>query len=233
MKIEDIEEKTGIEFKDKNLLRTALTHRSYLNEAETHQPVHDNERLEYLGDALLDFVVAEMLCKRFPEFKEGLLTDIRAALVKTESLAELARRIDLGNYLYMGHGEVASGGREREATLCAAFEALVGAIYMDQGLDVTRKFVLPLLEPMLPQALDMAMRKDPKSRLQEMAQARSMGTPRYREVGQEGPDHHRIFTMGVYIGDKEYGRGKGSSKQIAGQMAAKEALERLERENNG
>ncbi len=231
MKIEELEERIGVEFRDKNLLRQALTHRSYLNEAETHQPLEDNERLEYLGDALLDFIVAEMLCKRFPEFREGPLTDVRAALVRSASLAELARRIELGSYLYMGHGEAASGGRQREATLCAAFEALMGAIYMDQGLEVARAFVLPLLEDMLPQAVEIALRKDPKSRLQELAQARGMGTPRYREIAQEGPDHRRTFTIGAYIGDVEYGRGKGSSKQAAGQAAAEEALRRLEAED--
>ena len=231
MKIEELEEKIGIEFHDKGLLRKALTHRSYLNEAETHQPLEDNERLEYLGDALLDFIVAEMLCERFPEFREGPLTDVRAALVRSESLARLARQIDLGSYLYMGHGEAASGGRDREATLCAAFEALMGAIYLDHGLEVARDFVLPLLETMLPQVMEMALRKDPKSRLQELAQARGMGTPRYREIAQEGPAHRRVFTIGAYIGDIEYGRGKGSSKQAAGQAAAAEALKRLEAEN--
>lgn len=217
----------GIKFGDKSLLKRALTHRSYINEIPDIA-WEDNERLEFLGDAIIDFLVAEYLYHKFPEMDEGVLTAIRANLVRRETLARFARQIHLGDHLLMGSGEEQSGGRERDATLCAAFEALVGAIYLDQGLDTTREFVLSFVREALNDALDQAMRKDAKTRLQEWSQAVLHLTPRYVTVGAHGPDHAKTFTVEVYIGDIVAGRGEGHSKQAAAQAAAEDALGRLD-----
>ncbi len=226
-RVNALEQDLGIPFHDKSLLRRALTHRSYLNEVDD-VTWEDNERLEFLGDAIIDFIVAEYLYHRFPEMREGVLTAVRANLVRRDTLAQFAREIRLGEYLLMGSGEEQSGGREREATLCAAFEALVGAVYLDQGLDVTRRFILSFVERALPQALDRALRKDAKTRLQEWSQATLRITPRYVTVSAEGPDHAKTFTVEVRIGPIVAGRGTGNSKQIAAQAAAADALARTE-----
>jgi ribonuclease-3 len=235
--ITDLEQKLGIQFQDKSLLHRALIHRSYLNEHPDF-PLEDNERLEFLGDAVLDFVTGEYLYHRFPELREGPLTSLRSALVRRDTLAQFARQLDLGNFLWMGHGEAESGGRERPATLCAAFEALVGALYLDQGLEGLDDLLEPLVAPEVAHILRDETHKDPKSLLQEMAQARMHHTPRYVTVGESGPDHAKIFTVQVKIGGEVYGEGYGPSKQHAAQAAAQEALERLteeeeERLNNG
>lgn len=221
------EERLGIAFRDKSLLKRALTHSSYINETG-YISWEDNERLEFLGDSVIDFIVAEYLYHRFPEMSEGVLTNIRSYLVRKETLARFARQIDLGAYLYMGSGEVQSGGRERDATLCAAFEALVGAIYLDRGLETTREFVLGFVKDHLDEALEQALRKDAKSRLQEWSQATLHLTPRYVTVKAQGPDHARVFTVDVYIGDVVAGRGVGTSKQAATQAAAEDALSRVD-----
>ncbi len=218
-------EREGVPFRDAILLRTALTHRSFLNE---HPDLtwEDNERLEYLGDAVLDFMLAEYLYLHFPAASEGDLTALRAALVRRETLAHFARAMGLGEALLMGHGEAETGGRERPAILCATFEALVGALYLDQGLAGARQFVLPLMEQELADARVEAADKDPKSRLQEVAQAVVGKTPRYRTLKAEGPDHAKLFTVQVFIGDRVCGQGEGPSKQIAAQQAASDALAR-------
>jgi ribonuclease III len=210
-------------FRDLTLLRTALTHRSFLNE-HADLAWEDNERLEYLGDAVLDFMLAEYLYLHFPSASEGDLTALRAALVRRETLARFAREMRLGEVLLMGHGEIDTGGRDRPATLCAAFEALVGGVYLDQGLEGASQLVLPLMEQELADARVEAADKDPKSRLQERAQGMLGQTPRYRAVRAEGPDHAKIFTVQVFIGDMVYGEGEGPSKQIAAQQAALDAL---------
>lgn len=218
-------ERNGLKFDDPELLRTALTHRSYLNE---HPDVEwdDNERLEYLGDAVLDFLLADMLFRRFSEAREGELTGLRSALARRETLARLAERLGLGEALLMGHGEVETGGRTRAATLCAAFEALVGALYLDQGLEAVAGFVMPLMEQELAAARAEVSDKDPKSRLQELAQGLLGVTPRYRTVKAEGPDHAKVFTVEVYLGDAVCGVGEGHGKQVAAQRAAADALAR-------
>ncbi len=221
------EARLGITFRDKSLLKRALTHSSYINELE-HVPWEDNERLEFLGDAVIDFIVAEYLYHKFPEMPEGVLTAVRSNLVRKETLARFAREIDLGTHLYMGAGEAQSGGRERDATLCAAFEALVGAMYLDQGLDVAREFVLGFVQRFLDEALEQALKKDAKSRLQEWSQATLHVTPRYVTVNAQGPDHARVFTVEVRIGPVVAGRGVGTSKQSATQAAAEDALSRLD-----
>jgi len=224
--IDSFESATGLIFHDKSLLLRALTHRSFLNEYPEF-PIADNERLEFLGDAVLDFLVGEFVYHRFPEMREGGLTNLRAALVRREALAHFARQMDLGRHLRMGRGEAESGGRERPATLCAAFEALVGALYLDQGLERVKAFLLPFIEPELERVLQEALEKDPKSRLQEWSQAEMQLTPHYRTVAERGPDHAKEFTVEVTIGGVPYGRGVGRSKQAAAQAAAAQALERL------
>jgi ribonuclease III len=225
----DLEQALGLVFVDKSLLQRALTHRSYLNE-HPEFALEDNERLEFLGDAVLDFVTGAFLYHRFPELAEGPLTSLRSALVRRDTLARFARRFDLGRYLSLGHGEAESGGRERPALLCATFEALVGAIYLDQGLEVVHQLLEPLIGPEVTATLRERADRDAKSQLQEMAQAWLHHTPRYTTVAESGPDHAKEFTVQVTIGRNAYGQGTGPSKQQAAQVAAQVALERLEAE---
>lgn len=226
-----LEAETGLklEFFDKTLLRRALTHRSYLNENPDYL-LEDNERLEFLGDAILDFITAEHLYHHYPEMPEGRLTNLRSALVRTERLALFAEKIELGQHLFLGRGEEESGGRERPAILCDAFEALVGALYLDKGMDFTRDFVCRLIKPSLAEILTSNAEKDAKSELQEVAQSYYQLTPTYRTVAERGPDHAKEFTVEAVIGNKAYGRGTGLSKQNAAQAAAQEALQVLRKE---
>lgn len=221
----------GLNFEDKTLLLRALTHRSYINENPDFI-LEDNERLEFLGDAVLDFFTAEYLYHRFPEMREGELTSLRAALVRTEALAHLARKINLGRCLYLGHGEEAGGGRRRLAVLCDAFEALVGALHLDQGLPAVKAFIEPLIDPEVERILTKDLDKDPKSLLQELSQAELEITPRYRTVGESGPDHAKEFIVEAVIGGQTYGRGVGRSKHVAARAAAQDALNQLRRELN-
>ncbi len=220
-----VEQRLGVRFAHPELLREALTHTSYVNE----QPcafAADNERLEYLGDAVLDFLVGEALYRRYPAAREGLLTSMRAAIVRTDSLARASRRLDLGAHLFLGRGEEASGGRERAANLAAAFEALLGAAYLDQGLDTARRLVLDLLGDAI-QALNASATRDAKSLLQERVQARIHCTPVYRTSAERGPDHAKEFVVEVLVGEDVVGVGTGPSKQVAEQAAAQAALEHL------
>jgi ribonuclease-3 len=223
------EQSLNVTFSDKALLQRALTHRSYLNENPEY-PLEDNERLEFLGDAILDFITGEYLYHHFPEMAEGQLTNLRSALVRTETLARFATELHLGDYLFLGRGEEECGGRQRKAILCDAFEALIGALYLERGLDFTRQYVYKMIEPALEEILTSDTQKDAKSLLQEMAQSRYQLTPTYRTIREEGPDHAKEFTVEALIGNKVYGRGTGFSKQIAAQAAAQQALEALERE---
>jgi ribonuclease-3 len=226
MNLSELEEILRITFIDKSLLRRALTHRSYLNENPDY-PLSDNERLELLGDAVLDFLTAKYLYNRFPEMAEGRLTSLRAALVKTETLAQFAKDWNLGEHLLLSRGEAESGGRERQAILCAAFEALVGAILLDQGLQAAEDFTLRCIEPEVSHILDEELYKDAKSTLQELTQGQLQITPIYRTVAERGPDHAKEFTVEVLIGDEVYGRGIGHNKQVAEQEAAQVALQRM------
>ncbi len=223
----ELEQDLGFDFADKSLLQRALIHRSYLNEHPDF-PLEDNERLEFLGDAVLDFVTGEYLYHRFPEWAEGQLTSMRSALVRRETLARFAQRLGLGHCLLMGHGEAESGGRDRPATLCATFEALVGALYLDQGLGAVLVFLQPLIEPEVTHTMHAHLDRDAKSQLQELAQGHMHHTPRYVTVAESGPDHAKEFTVHVTIGGVTYGQGTGLSKQQAAQAAAGEALQRLE-----
>jgi ribonuclease-3 len=214
-------------FDDKTLLQRALTHRSYLNENPGY-PLEDNERLEFLGDAVLDFVVGEYLYQRFSDNDEGMLTSLRAALVCTRSLAAFATQIGLGDHLLLGRGEDEGGGRKRSAVLCGAFEALIGALYLDQSLTQVNEFVMPIFEPALDHILQNNLDKDAKSVLQELSQAHLGYTPRYQTINTRGPDHDKIFTVAVVINGVTYGKGEGRSKQSSAQAAAAEALKQLE-----
>jgi ribonuclease-3 len=224
-----VEAGLGLTFDDKTLLQRALTHRSYVNENPSF-PLEDNERLEFLGDAILDFVTAEYLYHRFPEMDEGRLTSLRAALVRTETLAQFASQLELGACLFMGRGEEENGGRERQIILCGCYEALVGALYLDQGIEATRAFIIKAIKPVIQQVLESDAEKDSKSRLQELSQKHRRITPTYRTLSEQGPDHAKEFTVAAMIGRKKYGVGTGNSKQAAAQLAAQAALERLERE---
>ncbi len=214
-------------FNDPSLLQRALTHSSYLNEHPELPSEDDNERLEFLGDSILDFVAAEYLFKRYPEFAEGRLTSIRAALVRMESLGDYANQIRLGDQLRLGKGESETGGRARLSMLADAFEAVIGALYLDQGFDAAVNFVQPLIAAEADRIVSDQKDRDAKSILQEWCQAQRSITPHYRTISAIGPDHAKIFTVEVYLGDEAVGRGEGTSKQIAAQAAAAEALTRL------
>lgn len=223
--IADLAQRLGLPFSNLGLLARALTHRSYLN--ENHHVLEDNERLEFLGDAVLDFIVGSWVYHHFPEMPEGELTKIRSALVRTDTLAAFARHLNLGSALRLGKGELVSGGRQRDTLLCAVFEAVVGALYLDAGIQAVQQFIEPLIESMRDRVLNRAEIYDPKSAFQEWAQSQKLGTPRYHTIEASGPDHAKTFIVEVQINGKTYGRGNGPSKHIAAQMAAQSALEML------
>ena len=215
---------------DLRLLTRALTHRSYVNE---HQDVpSDNERLEFLGDAVLDFVVGAWVYNHFPEMAEGDLTRMRSALVRTEMLADFSRQMKLGQAMRLGRGELQGGGRDRDTLLCATFESIIGALYQHKGLEQVRTFILPFLEPAADQILAQMSTIDAKSRLQEWTQSQGLGIPRYVTAQAEGPDHARTFEVEVLVGGKPLGRGQGPSKQVAQQSAAQNALSAIETDSS-
>lgn len=224
-----MQQNLGVQFRNPALLREALTHTSYVNENPC-EVTTDNERLEFLGDAILDFLVAEALFLRFPMAREGELTAMRAALVRTDFLARVARRLQLGSHLFLGRGEEASGGRQRGANLCAALEAVVGAIFLDRGLDETRYLIHSLFGSAIDALGEAKTMRDPKSRLQERVQSQLHCTPVYRTVSESGPDHAKEFVVEVIVREQVLGTGSGSSKQAAEQAAARAALEALARE---
>jgi len=219
----DLSRRLGLPFSNLSLLTRALTHRSFVN--ENPNSLEDNERLEFLGDAVLDFIVGAWVYHRFPEMPEGDLTKMRSALVRNDQLAEFARRLNLGPALRLGRGEYSSGGRYRDGLLGSLFEAVVGALYLEAGLDAVVAFVDPLLE----EARESVLTKihDPKSQLQEWAQGQKLGAPHYKTVLTTGPDHAKEFDVAVEIGGKVMGQGHGTNKHAAEQAAAKIALESL------
>lgn len=222
--LQTLQQEIGFTFDDLLLLKRALTHASYLNE-NPDCAWGDNERLEFLGDAVADFVAADYLYARFPHWREGELTAVRAELVRSDTLAGFAARIGLGDYLLLGRGEEQGGGRTRAAMLSDAFEALVGAIYVAGGLESARRFLLPFLEGVVGQEAVPEVPRDAKTRFQEWAQAVRRATPVYVTVAESGPDHAREFTVEVRIQGQVCGRGTGRSKQAAEQAAARAALE--------
>jgi ribonuclease-3 len=222
-----LEERLGVTFKDAALLRQALVHSSFVNENPEEAP-ESNERLEFLGDAVLGLIVADDLYAAFPGEDEGSLTELRTHLVRRDTLATVARRLDLGSDLLLGRGEEAGGGRERQTNMAHAYEAVVGSIFLDSGLDVARDFVRRSLSEEFESIRQRTFQADPKSHLQELSQSRYQSTPIYRLVEAEGPDHARRFTVEVLVDGQARGRGSGSSKQQAEKEAAREALQRLE-----
>jgi ribonuclease-3 len=219
---EEFSRRLKISFRNMLLLRRALTHRSYLNEHP--EAIEDNERLEFLGDAVLDFLVGAWLYNRFPEMREGDLTRLRSALVRTEQLAAFSSTFGFGSALRLGRGESQAGGRIRIALLCATFEAVVGAIYLDSGLEAVSAFVEPLLEPAARQVLENNRDHDAKSRLQELVQAKGYPPPLYHTVDSQGPEHSKVFEVEVLVNGGVVARGRGTSKQTAAQEAAQAAL---------
>lgn len=220
---EQIEQIIGVTFKSEDLIKTACTHRSYLNEHRSTVKEH-NERLEFLGDAVLELVVTDFLYRSFPKKPEGELTSWRAALVKTESLAALADELQVGQFLLMSRGEAKSGGRTRMALLANLVEAIIGAIYLDQGYQAAATFIEKNINSKLDAILKAGLHIDAKSHFQEIAQEKEGVTPHYEVLSETGPDHDKTFEVAVYLGKKLWGKGKGNSKQTAQQSAAQDAL---------
>ena len=220
-----LQQTLGISFNDPSLLEQALVHSSYVNE---NPSLASNERLEFLGDAVLGLVIAEKLYQDFPHFDEGEMTKLRAALVRGGTLARVARTIKLGDYLYLGKGEKASGGRRKPANLAGALEAMIAAIFLDQGLTTSNDLVLRLFNEELQRVgASQEAGVDYKSQLQELIQAREQQKPTYQLVVAVGPDHDRRFTVEVRVGDTVLGKGSGKSKKAAETEAAHTALEQL------
>jgi len=219
----DLSRRLNLPFSNLSLLTRAFTHRSYVN--ENPNSLEDNERLEFLGDAVLDFIVGAWAYNRFPEMPEGELTKVRSAIVRNDQLANFSRHLKLGGALRLGRGEFASGGNDRDVLLGSTFEALIGALYLDSGLGVVEAFVHPMLNASQEYILDEI--HDPKSQLQEWAQAEKLGTPQYVTISSKGPDHAKEFEVEARIKGVAYGRGHGSSKHVAARIAAQTALEAL------
>ncbi len=222
----ELESRLGVSFRDKAILNVALTHSSYLNE-NPGEAAESNERLEFLGDAMIGSAVGEELYCRRPGWTEGQLTQARAALVKGATLSRVARGLRLGDYLRMGAGELAGGGSQRSGNLEAALEAVAGALFLDQGYDATRKFVVRVLCPEIDD-LDAVHLQNPKSTLQEAVQANGLAPPTYEIVNATGADHAPSFTVEVSVDGEVVGRGDGSRKADAEQRAAAEALDKLD-----
>lgn len=225
----ELEAKLHLKFKNPGLLKQALIHTSYLNE-NPGIGVGSNERLEFLGDAALGVVVAQQLYNEYPDVDEGKLTELRAHLVRRDTLARAAGRFELGEYLQLGRGEDAAGGRRRPTNMARAYEALVGAIFLDGGIASVRAFVRRTLRDELQALRKKGMPHDPKSRLQEVVQSRWQTTPSYKLLKTEGPDHARRFTVQVTVGGKSLGVGEGRSKQMAEKEAAQQALNEIEQQ---
>ena len=224
--IKRFEKRLGYKFKRREHLKRALTHKSFTNELRL-AATENNERYEYLGDAVLELSISRLLMDRFPEHPEGELSKLRAAIVNEEQLAELAREISLGDYLYLGKGEDQTGGRDKPSLLSDAFEAVLGAVYLDRGFDKAFAVVGRHYEGILDRAGGVGFVKDYKTKLQEESQCRYRAIPRYKLAGEHGPDHRKLFEVHLYIRDDLWGIGKGQSKKAAEQAAAKEALDKM------
>ena len=218
-----LQKKIGIKLKNQKLLENAFVHRSYLNE-HRKEGLQSNERIEFLGDAVLELASTRHLFDKCPDESEGAMTSFRSALVKGKPLAEIARELDLGKYLFLSHGEEQSGGREKNYILANTVEALIGAIYLDQGYTVAEKFINKFITTKLDEIIEKGLHVDAKSRFQETCQEIEDKTPYYKVLKEEGPDHEKAFIMGAYIEEKLIGKGKGTSKQNAEDQAAKSAL---------
>lgn len=221
--LKTFEDAIGVTFNDAKILRQAFTHRSYLNEHRGETAGH-NERLEFLGDAVLELVSTHFLYEKFPESTEGELTAYRAALVNAVTCAEVASELGMNDYLLLSRGEAKDNGRARAVLLANAFEALVGAIYVDQGYDAASTFINTFLLPKIDDIVRKRLWQDPKSTLQEKAQETEGATPSYAVIKESGPDHDKHFLVGVYVKEELFGQGEGKSKQEAEQDAARAAL---------
>jgi ribonuclease-3 len=222
----DCQKELGISFHQESLLEQAFVHLSYLNENPSFARP-SNERLEFLGDAILNFIVTEKLYEEFPQLSEGELTEIRAALVCRDTLAELASSLKLGDWLLLGRGEEANGGRAKESTLANAMEALIGALYLDQGIAKTRRFILRQLKPELEKIKAGKITPNYKALVQELIQGQKRPTPVYRLVEATGPDHSKQFTAEILVEGEVLGKGVGKSKKVAESQAARAAWEKL------
>ncbi len=226
----EFQENVGIKFDDINLLNVSLAHSSYVNEILSD--MQDNEKLEFLGDSVLALIVNEYLYNKYPEKLEGQLSKLKSIVVSEHSLAEIARSIDLGKYLLLGKGERQYGGAERSAILADAMEAVLGAYYLDSGLEKAREFILPHIIKELNKINKNEHKKDYKTSLQLFVQQKYKSCPLYKTIKEEGPDHNKIFYVNVYIENEEYGMGNGNNKKSAQQRAAKDALKRLKKEES-
>lgn len=228
--LEALEERMGVRFRRRELLEQALTHSSYVNEMRARgQVIPDNERLEFLGDAVLQLAVSEFLFRAFPHMSEGEMTKLRASIVCEATLVTLAESLRFGEYIRLGKGEELTGGRARPSLLADAFEAVVGALYLDQGYDAVVSLLERLIFPRVRNG-EFFYNNDYKSRLQEEVQRRNLGTLQYNIAAERGPAHHREFVSEVFLGDRLLGVGQGRSKKEAEQQAAAQALEKLTRE---
>lgn len=214
----------GVTFRDMHLLRIAFTHRSYVNEHRDEGAEH-NERLEFLGDAVLELVVTTFLFEKFPDRTEGDLTAYRAALVNTNTISDAAVQLGMNNFLRLSRGEARDTGRARQYILANTFEAVIGAMYLDQGYDAAKHFIAAHIFPLVDEVVRKRLWQDNKSRFQEEAQERLSITPSYATLNEQGPDHNKRFTVGAFLAEHLVARGEGSSKQEAEQSAAKAALE--------
>jgi len=218
-------ERLGISIKNEMLIKQSFVHRSYINESK--QKLNSNERLEFLGDSILSYIVSDYLYHKYPDLSEGELTNLRSSLVKTPTLALISKSINLGDYLLLSRGEEESGGRNNPSLLADTLEAVIGAIYVDQGLTAVKKIILEIiLQPILPKIIKNKSYKDAKSMFQEKVQEANKISPLYKVVKEEGPDHAKKFTIGVYVGEKLWGKGAGKNKHEAEQYAAIDALEK-------
>lgn len=225
VEINRLKDLLGFEWNNEELLHLAMTHSSY--SYENKDRLLNNQRMEFLGDAVLELLASELLYHLFPERTEGELTKFRASAVCESSLARLARGLNLGRCLYMGRGEERSGGRERPSILADSFESLLGAVYLDQGLEVARKFLLELIQPLIDDIIKGNLDRDFKTELQELLQKKSGEPVNYIILREEGPDHQKVFTAGVVHNGREMGRGSGHSKKEAEQQAARIALQKM------
>jgi ribonuclease-3 len=228
-KLSELQDRLGYRFKDPSLLQHALTHKSYANEYRLGALGH-NERLEFLGDTVLDFVISDIIMRLCPTSPEGELSKIRAVIVSEGSLSRSARELELGGYLLLGRGEEQTGGREKPSLLANAFEAIVAAMYLDGGLEPAYCFLQERLEDNIKSVTETGQTHDFKTELQERCQSAYGSLPRYQVVGESGPDHQKVFEVEIEAGGRQLGRGVGKSKKEAEQEAAREALERLKLE---
>lgn len=226
--LNNLERSLKIDFQNKDLLAQAMVHRSFLNE-NPNSSLSSNERMEFLGDAVLSFVISDFLYARFPHYQEGDLTNLRSRIVRTTSLAQIAKKLRLGDYLLMGRGEEESGGKQKASLLANSVEALIGAVYLDQGVKAADSFIKQEFSSLIEKLVKKPKAKDFKSTLQEKVQSETKTAPAYRTLKASGPPHSRTFTIGVFLKRKLVAEGRGNNKQEAEQKAAQAALEKLGR----